>query len=84
MKKKLTMQYLAAPTMDSNILDIFSRVRLARVAPEALMQGQDPCNPQPNSNWPGYCLSFYVKQNERNKTQRRGGNTRRLGGILNT
>lgn len=78
------MQYLAAPTMDSNILDIFSRVRLARVAPEAPMQGQDPINPQPNSKQLGYCLSFYVKQNERNKTQRRSGNTRRFGGIFDT
>lgn len=82
---KLTMQYLAAPTMESNILDIFSRARLATVAPEALQQGKDPSdNPQPKSKQPVYCLSFYIKQYEKNKTQRWGGIARRFGGNSDT
>lgn len=77
------MQYLAAPAMDSNILAMFSRVRLARVVPEARL-GLDPSNNPTKNNQPVYCLSLNVKQNERNKTQRRGGIGRRRAEIFYT
>ncbi|XP_059052346.1 uncharacterized protein LOC131846946 [Achroia grisella] len=43
------MQYLAAPTMESNILEMLSRVRLARLALVGPAQRQNPLNPQTNT-----------------------------------
>lgn len=60
------MQYLAAPTMESKILEILSRLRLARVARLRPALGLNPY--WTNTKQPDYCLSFDVKQIERNKT----------------
>lgn len=79
------MQYLAAPTMESKILEMLSLLRLARLA-SGVRPAAKPLTVIHNQvlKISGYCLSFDVKQNERNKTKRRSEFARRFGGRLYT